>query len=657
MKIADYEELVNELPFPYSCVKVIFNNKKEVIDYEITYKNSEFDKIIDIINKNKSTWIEYLEKIDNKVKNQEFEWYFEEIKTWYKMKISFRTKNTFSVIFIDINKEKEEESKYRQLLDNSKEIVFVIQEDRIVFFNYMLPKITGFSNEELLNIKIEELVCKENLNKKINNYNKKLDTEFIQPYQFKLNTRDKSIVWVEVSSRDIKWEKKDSILCVFTDVTIKRFYEEALGESEKKKAGIIKSMNDIILVLNNDFTFIECYTPDSASLFLRPEFFLGKNFQKINFPKVAFNVINKSLEKVKKTGIAEEVEYEIKTPRGVNWYSLHITLIDDLEESERKFLCVARDITKLKESEEELRKERRRLDNVIEGTNAGTWELDVQLKEFKIDKKCAEILGYSLEELSIVKLDLWTTLIYPEDLESTLKTVRKHLSGETEYYEHEYRLKHRNGEYVWILSRGKVLSWDKRKNPLFMFGTNMDITKRKMVEEKIKELSIRDPLTNIYNRRYIFDRLKEIKAKYRRHREEFSIIIIDLDYFKNVNDNFGHMAGDFVLQEFTKVIQKRLRLFDLLGRYGGEEFIIVMMNCIKGDALKRVETILKEIRGITFEYNDNKINITFTAGIVDSNDFDFDSIALDKLLDTADKRLYKGKELGRNRIISINEIN
>jgi diguanylate cyclase (GGDEF)-like protein len=117
------------------------------------------------------------------------------------------------------------------------------------------------------------------------------------------------------------------------------------------------------------------------------------------------------------------------------------------------------------------------------------------------------------------------------------------------------------------------------------------------------------------------------------------------------------MAGDFALQEFTKVIQRRLRSFDLLGRYGGEEFIIVMINCVKEDALKRVETILEEIRETTFEYNGNQINFTFTAGIANSNDFDFNNIALDKLLDTADKRLYKGKELGRNRIISINEIN
>ena len=120
---------------------------------------------------------------------------------------------------------------------------------------------------------------------------------------------------------------------------------------------------------------------------------------------------------------------------------------------------------------------------------------------------------------------------------------------------------------------------------------------------------------------------------------------------------FGHMAGDFVLQEFTKLIQKRLRSFDLLGRYGGEEFIIVMVNCIKENALKRVESILEEIRETTFEYNYNQIKFTFTAGVADSNDFDFNSIALDKLLDTADKRLYRGKDLGRNRIVSVNEIN
>ena len=133
MKVEDYEDIVNELPFPYSCVKMIFNNKNEVIDYEIIDKNNEFDKLIDIINKN--IWIGYLKKVNVQSKNQEFELYFKELKTWYKIKISLREKDTFFVIFIDINKEKEEKNKYKLLLDNSKEIIIVIQDERIIFFN------------------------------------------------------------------------------------------------------------------------------------------------------------------------------------------------------------------------------------------------------------------------------------------------------------------------------------------------------------------------------------------------------------------------------------------------------------------------------------------------------------------------------------------
>ena len=113
MKIGDYEDLINELPFPYSYVKMIFNNKNEVIDYEIIDKNNEFDKLIDIINKN--IWIGYLKKVNVQSKNQEFELYFKELKTWYKIKISLREKDTFFVIFIDINKEKEEKNKYKLL--------------------------------------------------------------------------------------------------------------------------------------------------------------------------------------------------------------------------------------------------------------------------------------------------------------------------------------------------------------------------------------------------------------------------------------------------------------------------------------------------------------------------------------------------------------
>ncbi len=238
-----------------------------------------------------------------------------------------------------------------------------------------------------------------------------------------------------------------------------------------------------------------------------------------------------------------------------------------------------------------------------------------------------------------------------EDVEKSTNTLNAHFRGESNQYECEVRMKHKKGNWVWVLDKGKVLSFTPKGEALIMFGTHTDITERKAFEREIIEISIRDPLTNIYNRRHIFSRLNEIKAKYERDKMDFSIAILDIDYFKRVNDNFGHLAGDFVLQEFTKILGKNIRPFDLLGRFGGEEFIIIMLNCQKDTASLRIEDILKIIRNNNFIYRNQRINFTFSAGISDSCDKEFENLNLDRLIDSADKKLYLAKKLGRNRIV------
>lgn len=674
------------------------------------------------------------------------------------------------------------EAKYRIILEASREIALVLQDNKIVFFNHMLEKVTSYTGDELLGMEIERLIYKDELNLALNSYYKKNSGEHVLPYQFKLTGKDNTIIWLELGATEIDWQGENAVLCFLTDVTQRREYEVALYESEKRKASLIKSMDDMIFVLDSNFVFKEFYAPDVEKLYFKPEDFFGKKIDEINFPKPAFDIIKDELEKVRITGNLGQAEYYIESSLGIRWYDIRITFVSGTKYKDVEFLCVIRDITKLKESEEEIRlerdlfsagpvmtmiwepsenwpikrvsknvetllgykeeellkedfrytsiihpedikrvflevdeylkndretfeqsyriknkagkycwyydftriikssewkiieirgylfdqsqikdaesrlkMERERLNNIIEGTNAGTWEWNVQTNETKYDEKWAEMLGYTLEEIRNSSSITWENLAHPEDLEKGVGYTQKHFSGEIDHVEYECRVKHKNGQWVWMLTKGKILSWTDDGKPLLMFGINMDISERKTAEEKIIELSIRDPLTNVYNRRYIFERLGELKIKYKRIKEEFSIAILDIDYFKLINDNYGHVAGDYVLQEFTKSIQNNIRPFDLLGRYGGEEFIIVMVNCKKEIAYKRLEKILEKTRNSIFNFNDSAITLTFSAGIADSNDFDFNSISLDILIDTADKRLYKAKELGRNRVVIFNE--
>lgn len=557
-----------------------------------------------------------------------------------------------------INKEtnlKKSEENYRLVLETAHEGIFIIQNDKFVFINPMVECITGYSQQELFEIEVFSLVHTDDLDNALLTYSPDDNEDYIKPYQFRIKTKTNEIKWLEISATEFEWNGEKAALCFLSDITKKKEAEDALKFSESRKKTIMDSMNDLLIILDLNFVFKEFYTSDIKKLYLIPEKFLEKKFTNVLFPEPAYSIIFNALLELKNTGKPQEVEYSLKMAGKDFWFDASITFVNH-EQAAKEILVVIRDITRIKNSEEEVKKERERLKNIIDGTNIGTWEWNVQTGEIIFNARWAEIIGYTLNELEPISIETCTKYFHPHDLAKSFEIMNKHFSGDLPSYEFEFRMKHKNGTWIWVLDRGKVLSWTADGKPLLMFGTHMDITERKTSEEKIIELSIRDPLTNIYNRRYIFDRLNEIKAKFERQSEHFSIAIIDIDFFKNVNDTYGHLAGDFVLQEFTKIIGKNIRPFDLLGRYGGEEFIIIMINCTKVLACKKIDYLLKKIRKTKFLYNNQSINFTFSCGISDSQDYDFSTMSLDKLIDNADKRLYLAKAHGRNRIFIEDEI-
>jgi len=310
---------------------------------------------------------------------------------------------------------------------------------------------------------------------------------------------------------------------------------------------------------------------------------------------------------------------------------------------------VIRRVVREIENEKRVKEQKERLENVIESTRLGTWEWNVQTGEVILNERSAEIIGYTLDEIIPVSSQTWIANAHPDDFKRAYELLKLHFAGELEYFECETRMKHKNGQWVWVLNKGKVIEWKKDNNPLRMFGIYMDVTEKKEMYEKIQELSIRDPLTNIYNRRYIFDRLEVIVAEFLREKKNFSVSIIDIDYFKKVNDNYGHQAGDFVLREFADIISGSLRPYDLSGRYGGEEFIIISMNSGKKQTCLKMERILDIVRNKKFIYKDNEISFTFSCGISESSELDDVSVAA--LIEAADKRLYKAKKSGRDMIV------
>jgi diguanylate cyclase (GGDEF)-like protein len=176
----------------------------------------------------------------------------------------------------------------------------------------------------------------------------------------------------------------------------------------------------------------------------------------------------------------------------------------------------------------------------------------------------------------------------------------------------------------------------------FMLGI-----KRALLYKKVQELSIMDGLTSVFTRRYLMERFSEEIERSKKFSYKFSFLMADVDHFKGYNDRYGHLVGDAILKEVSRVIRENIRQIDLVGRYGGEEFSAILTETDREGARFAAERIRAAIEQKRILVYDEDLHITISIGI---SVFPEDSLDLQGLIEKADKALYQAKETGRNRV-------
>ncbi len=171
--------------------------------------------------------------------------------------------------------------------------------------------------------------------------------------------------------------------------------------------------------------------------------------------------------------------------------------------------------------------------------------------------------------------------------------------------------------------------------------------KRAVLYKGVQELAIIDSLTSISNRRHFLERFKEELERSAKFDYKFSCLMIDIDYFKDFNDRYGHIVGDAILRELSRTIQENIRQIDLIGRYGGEEFSIILSETDKDGAQFAAERIRLAIQDKHIRIYDEELKITVSIGI---SIFPYDGKDMERLIDTADSALYQAKQAGRNKV-------
>ncbi len=275
------------------------------------------------------------------------------------------------------------------------------------------------------------------------------------------------------------------------------------------------------------------------------------------------------------------------------------------------------------------------------------WNNDKAWSVDSVSKSVQKLLAYTQNDFQSGSIS-YMECIHPDDLQEVLETHKHSIRNKAYFFEHKpYRLIRKDGDIKWILHSTIIVRGEYNKITSFL-GYLTDITELKNKEIELKSISITDQLTKINNRMYTDSILKNQYNRFKRDGEICSIIIIDIDHFKSVNDNYGHLAGDNVLVEFAGVLKSFIRVGDELGRWGGEEFLIILPHTNLKQAMILAEKLKNAINVNEFP---TPKHLTASFGVSTFKE----DMSINTLMDIADKSLYESKRNGRNRVTAIQE--
>ena len=287
----------------------------------------------------------------------------------------------------------------------------------------------------------------------------------------------------------------------------------------------------------------------------------------------------------------------------------------------------------------------------LEGSGDGIWDWTPKDDHIFFSRQIIERLGYKEGEFTET-MAFWGSLLHSDDIDASIKALYAHLKGETEDYSFEHRVQHKNGQWFWILSRGMVISRDKKGIATRVVGTHTDISAHKESEALIWRQANLDLLTELPNRRLFQDHLRQAMDSASESGIPMVLMFLDLDNFKIINDTHGHKTGDTLLQETAKRLQNCVRSEDIVARLGGDEFTIILKNVENEKIVTHIaENVLQELAR-PFHIGMEVFHISASIGITY---YPNDAINHETLLMNADQAMYAAKEQGRNRYCNFSQ--
>ncbi|HYR34770.1 MAG TPA: diguanylate cyclase, partial [Burkholderiales bacterium] len=427
-----------------------------------------------------------------------------------------------------------------------------------------------------------------------------------------------------------------------TELIARRLFADALRESEERLQIITDNVPALVSYIDADERYRFNNRAYEDWLGLGAKEMLGRTVREV-WGEERYAHFRPNIERV--LG-GERVTYEYAmTQAGVERQAL-ASYVPDLDAAGRVkgFFVLVSDVTELAAARNELRKEHARLEAAIDGSGVVLWDTDLRTGRVYLSDAWAGIVGGPRGD-RVATTDELVGITHPDDIDDVRRLSLEVMKGSRAVYAIEHRVRGADGEWRWIISRGRVTERDPATGRAWrMIGTNVDITDRRRMEEAVQSAAQIDPLTGLANRGYLAERLRVALARCLRGGGQIALLYMDLDRFKAVNDGFGHAAGDLLLRDFAARLRASVRATDTVARFGGDEFVVLLEDVRERENAVRVaEKIVADCRQ-PLRIDGRDIVATASIGLAYGGAADDE----EALIKRADAALYDAKRAGRN---------
>ena len=299
----------------------------------------------------------------------------------------------------------------------------------------------------------------------------------------------------------------------------------------------------------------------------------------------------------------------------------------------------------LQESTAAARRSEERLTLALEGSDQSLFDWDIAGNRISYSARASTLRGGSDQAMEATP-EAMRAFVHPDDLAGLLANMKDALAGKAPIYEAVFRVRHNDGRWFWVRSRGRVVERDATGRALRLVGTDYDITQHKAAEDQLRERAEFDALTGLPNRALFNDRLSSAIERARRSGKTMALLFLDIDHLKGVNDSHGHGAGDELLRIAAKRLLAAVRSVDTVARLAGDEFTVILEGLAEPADAEAVAMKLVEAMRPPMRFGGSIVHVSASVGLALLEPGDSDPASL---LRRADEALYEAKRAGRDR--------